>query len=253
MGLAVDTATDVAKESADIVLLRQDLSVIINGIRSGRAVFHDIDKYLKYTMVGNFGNLFAMAVLYLFALNLPLLPVQLLLTSLITDIPLVTIASDTVEKKDTLRPEKYDARSLILLSVFLGSCTAVFELLFFALAASRTPMYLQTSMFLFLTLLQLIVIVSIRSREPFWKGSTPSPLLSLAMGLAFLVSLALPYIPPVGSLFSFKPLPASEMVIVLGLTLIYVLILDRIKVWYYRRAGGGIPPVSKSQFPAQVP
>jgi P-type Mg2+ transporter len=234
VALAVDTATDVAKESADIVLLNQDLGVIINGIRSGRAIFLNIEKYLKYTMVGNFGNFFALAILYLFALNLPLLPVQLLLASLITDVPLITIASDRVNSKEIIRPEKYNTRSLMLISLVLGSCTALFELLYFVLVSSRTPVFVQTGMFLFLTLLQFIVIVSIRNRDFFWRGVKPSTLLASAVALALVVSFALPYIPPTARLFSFTPLPLQELAVLVGLALLYLVVLDTIKVWYYR-------------------
>jgi len=243
VALAVDTATAVAKECADIVLLKQDLGVIINGIEEGRAIFLNIDKYLKYTMVGNFGNFFALAILYLFALNLPLLPVQLLLTSLITDVPLITIASDTVDSKETMKPEKYQTRSLLLISLLLGSCTALFELLYFALISLRAPMYVQTSMFLFLSLLQLVVIVSIRNHDYFWRGAKPSPLLAAAVALACLVSFALPYLPPTAHLFSFAALPAQELAIVVGLALAYVVVLDVVKVWFYRRADKDAPPL----------
>jgi Mg2+-importing ATPase len=236
VALAVDTATDVAKESADIVLLKQDLSVIINGIHAGRAIFLNIDKYLKYTLVGNFGNFFALALLYLFALQLPLLPVQLLLTSLITDVPLITIASDTIDAKEAMRPEKYQTRSLMLISLVLGSSTASFELLYFLLISSRSSLFIQTSMFLFLSLLQLIVIVSIRNHDFFWRGTRPSPLLMIAITLAFVISLALTYIPFTAHLFSFIPLPLPELALVAGLTLLYVFVLDGIKVWYYRLA-----------------
>jgi len=145
VALAVDSATDVAKESADIVLLNKDLGVIINGIQQGRIIFLNINKYLKYTLVGNFGNFFALAILYLLALDLPLLPVQLLLTSLVTDVPLITIASDRVDSKEAMRPEKYNTRSLMLISLVLGSCTALFELLYFALVTSRPPIFVQPS------------------------------------------------------------------------------------------------------------
>ena len=239
VALAVDTATDVAKESADIVLLNQDLGVIINGIHYGRTIFLNIDKYLKYTLVGNWGNFFALAILYLFSLNLPLLPVQVLLTSLITDIPLITIASDQVESKEVTRPEKYNMRSLMILVLVLGVPTALFELLYFVLVSSRSLLFVQTSMFLFLTLLQFIVIISIRNRDFFWRGVRPSMLLATAVGLAFVVSFALPYLPPTAHLFSFTPLPLQELAVVVGLSLVYLVILDAIKVWYYRRADKG--------------
>ena len=235
VALAVDTATDVAKECADIVLLKQDLGVIITGIHYGRAIFLNIDKYLKYTMVGNFGNFFALAILYLFALNLPLLPVQLLLTSLITDVPLITIASDTVDSKEAMKPEKYQTRSLLMISLLLGSCTALFELLYFVLISFRTPLYAQTSMFLFLSFLQLVVIVSIRNNDYFWRGTRPSPLLAIAIALAGVFSLALPFLPWTAHLFSFTPLPLQELAIVIGLAALYVIVLDMLKVWYYRR------------------
>jgi P-type Mg2+ transporter len=239
VALAVDTATDVAKESADIVLLNQDLGVLINGIDAGRTIFLNIEKYLKYTLVGNWGNFFALAILYLFSLNLPLLPVQLLLTSLITDLPLIAIASDRVASSEVQRPEQYHMRSLMVLVLVLGIPTALFELLYFALVNSRSLLFVQTSMFLFLTLLQFMVIVSIRNRAFFWRGTRPSTLLASAVAMALVVSFALPYFPPTARLFSFTPLPLQELLIVVGLSLAYLLILDAIKVWYYRRADKG--------------
>lgn len=245
VAIAVDSATDVAKENADIILLKKDLEVIIDGIREGRGIFVNINKYLKYTLVGNFGNFFALAFLFLLALDLPLLPVQLLLTSLITDVPLITIASDTVDDDELWRPSKYDAHALMLISLILGSLTAFFELLFFVLVKSRSPSFIQTSMFLYLTFLQLFVIVSIRNKDHFWKGKRPSWLLSIAIFLAFLVSLALPYIPVFGSLFHFIPLPLVELAIILALVVVYVFVLDFVKVWYHEIAVREVKQVEK--------
>jgi Mg2+-importing ATPase len=234
VALAVESATDVAKESADIVLLNKDLGVLINGIYEGRTIFLNIEKYLKYTLVGNWGNFFALAILFLFSLTLPLLPVQLLLTSLITDIPLITIASDRVERKEVQRPEKYNMRSLMMLVLVLGVPTALFQVLYFAFVSSRSLLYVQTSMFLLLTLLQFIVIVSIRNRDFFWRGTRPSMLLASAVTLACVVAFALPYLPATARLFSFTPLPLPDLLIVVGLGLLYLVILDVIKVLYYR-------------------
>ena len=218
------------------MLLDKDLSVVVRGIEEGRTIFLNIDKYLKYTMVGNFGNLFALVILYLASLNLPLLPVQLLLTSLITDIPLITIASDRVDSREAMRPEKYNTRSLMSISLVLGSCTALFELLYFGLVSSRPLVLVQTSMFLFLTLLQFIVIVSIRNHSYFWRGVRPSLLLAAAVLLAFLGSFALPYIPFTAHPFSFAPLSLRDLATIVGLALVYLVVLDLIKVRYYRLA-----------------
>ena len=208
--------------------------MIVNGIQFGRAVFLNINKYLKYTLVGNFGNFFALAFLYLLALNLPLLPIQLLLTSLITDVPLITISSDTVNTEEMKRPEKYDAHSLMFISIILGSFTTLFELILFVLIKSLSLQLIQTSMFLYLTFIQLIVIVSIRNQDHFWKGKRPSWLLIIAIALAFVVSLALPYLTIFETLFHFIPVPPGLLAIILGLVVVYLFILDFIKVWYYR-------------------
>jgi Mg2+-importing ATPase len=105
---------------------------------------------------------------------------------------------------------------------------------FFALVRAERPVVSHTNMFLFLTCLQLIVIVSSRKRDRFWRGTQPSLLLGGAILIAFVVSLALPYIPPVATLFSFTPLPVQSLVVILALTAIYVLVHDTVKVWYFR-------------------
>src|SRR5258708_2135650 len=113
VGIAVNTATDVAKESSEILLLRKDLEVIINGIEYGRTIFVNINKYIKYTMVGNFGNFLALAGLYLLSSDLPLLPVQLLLTNLLTDLPLICIYSDNVNTYQVKKPQRFNIHSLM--------------------------------------------------------------------------------------------------------------------------------------------
>ena len=149
-------------------------------------------------------------------------------------IPLITISSDTVNNEETMRPEKYDTHALMFISIILGTLTAFFELIFFALLKIRSSLFVETSMFLYLTFVQLIVIVSIRNQDHFWKGKRPSTLLAIAISLAFISSLALPYIPILAGLFSFTPLPLSQVGIILGLVVIYLFALDRVKVWYYR-------------------
>jgi P-type Mg2+ transporter len=106
-------------------------------------------------------------------------------------------------------------------------------------------------MFLFLTLLQLIVIVSIRNHDYFWKGVRPSLLLATAVTLAFVVSFALPYIPLTARLFTFTPLPMPELAIVVGLALLYLVILDVIKVRYYKRADKDISRSLDAQLSAE--
>jgi P-type Mg2+ transporter len=234
VGIAVDSATEVAKANADIILLDKDLGVIINAIRYGRTTFANINKYIKYTMVGNFGNFFALAVLYLLATDLPLLPRQILLISLLTDLPLVAISTDSVDNSDLERPDKYNARKLLWISVVLGTLTALVELAFFVTLHGKVASASETSLYLFLSFTQLIVILSIRNRDHFWKTVRPSRPLLGAMALTGMVTLAIPYLQPVAELFSFSAPSLVDVGLVLLAATAYVFMLDVLKVFYYK-------------------
>jgi Mg2+-importing ATPase len=234
VGIAVDSATEVAKANADIVLLEKDLRVIVNAIRYGRITFANINKYIKYTMVGNFGNFFALAVLYLLATDLPLLPKQILLVSLLTDLPLVAISSDTVASADLGQPNRYDPRALLSISLVLGSLTALVELAFFLTLRGKSASVSEANLYLFLSVTQLIVILSIRNRDHFWKTVRPSRPLLGAMALTAVITLAVPFTPPVARFFSFDAPSWVDVGLVLVAAAGYVLVLDTLKVWYYR-------------------
>ena len=245
VGIAVDSATEVAKASADIILLDKDLGVIVNAIKYGRTTFTNINKYVKYTMVGNFGNFFALAILYLLAASLPLLPRQILLISLLTDLPLVAISTDNVDTHELERPDRYDAGTLLRLSLVLGTLTALFELAFFAGLHGESLVARQTDFYLFLSLTQLIVIVSIRNRGHFWRATRPSALLTEAILLTASIVVAMPYIPPLARLFSFHAISLGNLGLVLAVVALYLLALDALKVRYYsiaaRLEAGGKP------------
>jgi Mg2+-importing ATPase len=234
VAIAVNTATDVAKENADIILLRQDLGVIISGIQYGRAIFQNINKYIRHTMVGNFGQLFALSAIYLLSPTLPLLTIQLLLAFILVDLPLVTIASDTVKADDLKRPEQYDIRALMLISLVLGSITSLFSLMFYALARSWPIAYLPTAFFLFITLTELVNIFSVRTKVIMWRGNRPSFLISASTIGVMLVTLVLPYLDFLRPILSFEALPVPLLAFTLAATALYLLSLDVVKNWYYQ-------------------
>lgn len=234
VGIAVDSATGVAKANADIILLDKDLGVIINAIKYGRTIFANINKYIKYTMVGNFGNFFALAILYLLTTDLPLLPRQVLLISLLTDLPLIAISTDAVGSGELEKPDRYDARALLSISLVLGTLTALFELAFFATLRGQDVAASQTGLYLFLSFTQLIVILSIRSRDHLCKTVALSRPLVGAMALTGVVALVIPYVDPIARLFSFSARPLAEIGVVALMTALYVLVLDVVKVRYYR-------------------
>jgi P-type Mg2+ transporter len=238
VGIAVDSATDVAKANADIILLDRKLAVIITGIRNGRAIFANINKYIIYTMVGNFGNFIALTVLFLLATGLPLLPGQLLLLSLLTDLPLVAISTDSVDAASLSRPAGSTAPQLLSVSLVLGGLTAVAEMLFFLTVRTRPLLVAETSLYLFLSFTQLIVIFCVRNHSYFWRACRPSWPLLAAMSLTAIAAVAVTYIPPLAHLFSFTGLSAAEIGRMALWLVVYFLALDLLKVSYYRLLDG---------------
>ncbi len=234
VAIAVNSATDIAKENADIVLLNKDLEVIINGIKYGRTIFVNINKYIGYSMVNNFGTFMALAVLYLFSKNLPLLPIQILFTNVLTDIPLVTIYSDTVEDREVIQPERQQARQLLFMSLIFGVPTALFELLYFIIIRHNPLITVQTSLYIYFTFIALIVFYALRNKGFFWHAKRPSLLLNSSFLLAFLLSFIVIYIPVFQHYFHFTALSLPAVITILATMIVYFFAIDLIKVWYYR-------------------
>jgi len=234
VSIAVDTATDVAKDSSDIVLLKKDLEVIVNGIKYGRSIFVNINKYIKHTMVGNLGTFFSLAIVYLIAHDLPQLPIQLLLGNLIQDIPLITIYSDNVDLSEIGKPQKYNIHSIMLLSLFLGTFTAIYDFIYFRVVGFRANSITETSLFLFLTFSQLIIILSVRNKTHIWEGRKPSNLVIGSIVFFSIIAILVAYISPINRLFSFTSLPFSTLGVIIAISFIFILILDYIKVLYFK-------------------
>ncbi|HEY1645374.1 MAG TPA: cation-transporting P-type ATPase [Candidatus Saccharimonadales bacterium] len=241
VAIAVSNATDVAQESADILLLRNDIEVLVNGIKYGREIFANINKYIRFMLVGNWGNFFALSALYLLSVNgLPILTVQLLLTSLLTDLPCVAIATDNVDKQDLSSPSKFSIHSLMFISIFLGSLTAVFEIMYYAVIKSHAGGVASTGLFLFLTFSGLIIIFAIRTKDHFWRAPKFSAAMKIVFALVAVISLALVYIPTTKRVLHFSSFTPGLFGIMLVLTLIYFFVIDTVKVWFYKT------PIGKS-------
>jgi Mg2+-importing ATPase len=236
VSLAVESAADIAREAADIILLQKNLEVIIEGIRDGRTVFANTVKYLKATLASNFGNFYAIGIGSLFISYLPMLPLQILLVNLLSDFPMISIATDTVDAAELSRPKKYEIREIVLIATLLGVMSTVFDFMFFAVFVRQGAPILQTNWFVGSILTELVFLFSVRSKLPFYRASRPSWYVLALTGLAAAATLVLPYTTFGQTLFRFTPPTAMHLGIILALVGAFFVCAELVKNFYYRSA-----------------
>ncbi len=229
VSMVVQSASDVARETADIVLVKSDLNVIIDGIRLGRETYANTLKYIRTTLIANFGNFYAVAIGSLFISFLPMLPKQLLLLNLLSDFPMMAIAFDRVSKKEVARPQHYNFRSLYIIFITLGLVSTIFDFMWFALFYKISPEVLQTNWFIASVLTEIVLLFSIRSLLPIERAGLPStPIIVLSIA-AFVTTLLLPIIPVTATFFEFTPPSISHLFLILALTLVYLVVNEVVK------------------------
>ncbi len=237
VGIAVEQGSDIAKDAADIVLLKKGLKVIIDGIREGRRTFSNIVKYLLYTLSGNFGDLYAIGAASTVLNFLPLHPSQLILANFLTDTPVIAVSTDNVEKEDLIRPRRWDIKHIFRLGGLLGLVSAVFDvilivLLFFVVGADQV--LFRTVLFAEIVLSEVLVLFVIRTEKFFLRGTRPSKQLVFASIGAILLTFALIYL-PITSLFEFTPLSLSLLGITLLVVLGYTFATEVVKLAYFKK------------------
>jgi len=234
VGLVVANASDIARDAADVVLLNRSLHVIIGGIKGGRAVFENTVKYLKTTLISSFGNFYTIAIAQLILPYLPMLPIQILLVNLLTDYPMLAIATDTIDPRDIRKPRRYNVRDIVLISIVLGIVSSLFDFIFFAIFRHAAPAVLQTNWFIGSVLTELVLLFAIRTREPFWKAKAPSRWLMVLTATSVLLALGLPFLPFGKSFFKFTTPAWSHIALIIGIVLVYFFVSEAIKLAYYR-------------------
>jgi Mg2+-importing ATPase len=236
VGISVDTAADVAKEAADIVLLEKDLDALIEGVKEGRRTFANTMKYIFMATSANFGNMFSMAGASLFLPFLPLLPKQILLTNLLTDFPEMTIATDTVDKEMVEIPHSWDIGFIRKFMVVFGVTSSVFDYLTFGTLLLLLPGLTEefrTGWFMESVISASMIVLVVRSRKPFFR-SRPGKYLLIATLLIGIFTLGFP-LTPLAAPFGFKPLPLSAIIIIGAIIGLYVLTAEAVKRIFYRR------------------
>ena len=234
VGISVDDAVDVAKEAADIVLLEKDLAVLVDGVREGRTTFANTLKYVFMATSANVGNMFSMAGASLFLPFLPLLPKQILLTNLLTDIPEMTIATDRVDAELIDRPRRWDIGFIRKFMLTFGLISSVFDYLTFGALLwlfQATPEQFRTGWFVESVVSASMIVLVIRTRRSFLK-SPPSSFLGASTGAVVILTISLPFL-PVAAPLGLTPLPLS-FILVLGVILAgYVLAAEMAKSHFY--------------------
>ncbi|MFH1286087.1 MAG: magnesium-translocating P-type ATPase [Candidatus Micrarchaeota archaeon] len=236
VGISVDNAVDVAKESADIILSRKSLRVLEEGVREGRKTFSNITKYINMATSSSFGNMFSVAGASLFLPFLPMLPIQILLNNLLYESSQLTIPVDNVDAEDIEKPKKLDVNQIGKFMVALGPISSLFDFITFAillLVFSATPALFQTAWFIESLCTQALVIFAIRTkRSPFYKSS-PSRLLVISTFTAVAIAFVLPFT-PLGAVFKFVELPFSFVVLLAVLIATYIVLAEVVKNFFYK-------------------
>gem|GEM_PF-11788 len=234
VGISVDSAADVAKETAQIVLLEKNLDVLVKGVKEGRITFANTLKYVFMATSANFGNMFSMAGASMLLPFLPLLPKQILLTNLLTDFPEMTIASDNVDAEMVTQPRRWDIQFIRKFMFTFGIVSSVFDYLTFGLLWwLQVPVeQFRTGWFLESVVSATLIVFVVRSQKSVFK-SRPGNYLAIATFTIVAATLALPYL-PFATLIGFQPLPLHVLVLLGGIVVLYIVTAEVAKRIFYR-------------------
>jgi Mg2+-importing ATPase len=241
VGVSVDTAVDIAKESADIILLEKNLLVLEEGVVEGRKVFGNIVKYIKMGASSNFGNMFSVLGASAFLPFLPMAPVQILLNNLLYDFSQTAVATDDVDREYVSQPRKWDIGNIGRFMLFIGPISSIFDyltygLMLFVFNAWENPTLFQTGWFVESLLSQTLIVHVIRTGKiPFVQSRASLPLLVTTVAIC-VVGVLLPY-SHIAAAFGFEPLPATYWFALAGILVAYMSLTQVVKGWLIRRFG----------------
>ena len=243
VGISVDSGTDIAKESADIILMEKSLMVLEEGVIKGRETFGNIIKYLNMTASSNFGNVFSVLVASAFIPFLPMLAIHLLIQNLMYDFSQLALPWDKMDEEFLRKPRKWDARNIGRFMVWMGPTSSIFDITTFAVlwyvfAANSVELQalFQSGWFIEGLLSQTLVVHMLRTRKvPFIQSTATLPVL-LATGLVCVLGVYLPF-SPIGAMVGLTPLPMAYFPWLAGTLLAYCAVAQGMKTFYVRRFG----------------
>jgi Mg2+-importing ATPase len=236
VGLSVKEAVDVARESADIILLSRDLDVLRSGVEDGRRTFANTLKYISITTSANFGNMISMALATPLLPFLPLAAKQILLNNFLSDVPSIAISSDNVDPDRVASPQRWNIRDIRRFMLVFGLISSVFDLLTFAvllLVFDANEAMFQTSWFMISLLTEIAVVLVLRTRKPVMHSRPSRLLLWLTLGMAA-ATFATPFLGPLSSMFGFVPPGAPLIGAVILIVTAYIVATEVAKKWFFR-------------------
>ena len=238
VGISVVNGVEVAKDAAKIILLEKDLAVLNDGVIEGRRSFANIMKYIIMGTSSNFGNMFSMAAASLFLPFLPMLPTQILLNNFLYDVSQISIPSDNVDPALLHRPKRWQIAFIRQFMLIIGPISSIYDFLTFGVllwvfhASTNAPLF-RTGWFVESLATQTLVVFVIRTAGSPLKSHPSRPLL-ISVAAVVAIAAVLPYT-PVGSLLRFTPLPVSMLAAIAFLAATYLLVVQAVKSWFYRR------------------
>ncbi len=238
VGISVAEAVDVARESADIILLSRDLDVLRQGVEDGRRTFANTLKYISITTSANFGNMISMALATPLLPFLPLAAKQILLNNFLSDLPSLAISTDNVDPDHVSSPQRWNVKDIQRFMIVFGLISSVFDLLTFGVLLyifHAGEAVFQTTWFIISLLTELAVVLVLRTRKPAFR-SRPSRMLLWSTLAVSATTFAIPFLGGASALFGFVPLSAAELGAVLLIVGTYIIATEIAKAWFFRSA-----------------
>lgn len=233
VSLVVQEAADITRDTADIILLKKNLLIIVDGIEEGRKIVINALKYIKTTLANNFGNLYAIAVTSLFIDYLPILPIHILLINLLSDFPLLAISTDSVDPRALQMPQRFSASNLITFVLLMGFVSNIFDLITFALFHKMPAETVQMAWYMENMLTEILLIFSVRTTTVFFKAPRPSTPL-IVLSIAALGMAIIPFYTTIGhTILLLPPLSARHFLWVIGIGCAYFITVEVVKHYYY--------------------